>query len=396
METTATTTAIAVKEVQEIISKAPQILSENIASVDKAKAVGENLLDLVKKDGMSDLLDNQLSEYQSKVKTTIKVMNERRKGFTQLVDRFKKEFTTLESALDPMFNQVQSIRDSYAQKKIAEQREKERIAEMNRKRELELVELRRQISIQLKGFLVDYISTVKNGLNEMFEGYTLETISSADIAIKGTSEILPDGFLNRKKIVFGNNILTPDEITAEIRATKTPDLLSDFNAEFKQAIASEKRSLIDKLPSKKSELEEIAKAGAEEKKKLEAEAQNRKDEESARIRLEEEDAKAKASEEATITASGESANAMVTAQAEMSFSEAPKVKEGYEIVVKNSAAYLQIAQFWFEKEGKNLSMDKIERKTFAQMRAFCEAWALKSEEKITSPFIDYKETIKAK
>jgi len=396
METTATTTAIAVKEVQDIISKAPQILSENVASVDKAKAVGENLLDLVKKDGMSDLLDNQLSEYQSKVKTTIKVMNERRKGFTQLVDRFKKEFTTLESALDPMFNQIQSIRDSYAQKKIAEQREKERIAELNRKRELELVELRRQISVQLNGHLANYISAVKKGLYEMFEGYTLETIGGADIAIKGTSENLPGGFLDGIKIVYSSYLLTPDEISYEVGIAKTPELLASFNGEYKQAIAFEKRSLIDKLPSKKSELEEIAKASAEEKKRLEAEAQRRKEEEAERIRKEEEDAKVKAAEEAAVRASGEAANATVTAQAEMSFSEAPKVKEGYEIVIKNSAAYLQIAQFWYEKEGKNLSMDKIERKTFAQMRAFCEAWALKNEEKITSHFIDYKETIKAK
>lgn len=386
--------AINISEVQKVVSEAPDILAANETSVSRAKEAGQKLIALVETDGMSDLLDGQLSVYQAKIKSTVKAMNEKRKPFTQLVDQLKKRFTGLESELDPINSQIQSIRNSYAQKVIAEQKERERIAEAKRLKDIELIEVRGKINVLIRNLVGEYISSVKRGLNDMFEAYTLDTISGADIAINGTSEILPDGFVDKMQIPIQSTILTVDELSYEIGLAKTP-LLASLNAEFMQAIAAEKRSLIDKLPSKKSELEEIANADAEEKKRLEAEAKKRKDEEAERIRKEEQDAKDKAAEDVAVKTSGEVANATVSAQASMIFSDV-KVKEGYEIVIKNNAAYLQIAQFWFEKEGKNLTPDKIERKTFAQMRAFCESWALKSEEKINSPFIDYKETIKAK
>ena len=153
--------------------------------------------------------------------------------------------------------------------------------------------------------------------------------------------------------------------------------------------------MIDKLPSKKQELIEISRAGEEEKKRLEAEAQKRKDEEAKKIIADQEAARKEAEAKASVTASSEAATAIVTAQATMTF-DAPKVKESYKIEVTNNAAFLIIAQFWFEKEGKTLSQEKIERKTFAQMKSFCEDYATKNDEKINSPFINYVETIKAK
>jgi len=51
---------------------------------------------------------------------------------------------------------------------------------------------------------------------------------------------------------------------------------------------------------------------------------------------------------------------------------------------------------WFEKEGKSMAQDKINKVTFDRMRKFCEAHALKTGEMIVSPMVEYKPIYKAK
>lgn len=395
MEATTTLPAINIAEIQKVIGEAPSVLEANTTSVSKALAVGNNLLKLVETDGMSDLMDSQMANYQAKVKVTIKTMNENRKGFTQLVDKLKKEFTSLESALDPINTEIQNRRDAYATKKINEQKERERVALLQKQKDIEKIEVKRQAEVKLSEKFQDILTAQKNGMLDQFESYTLETIDSAEVGIKAISEAFTTESFNGISITITSSILTKEEVASIVADVKSRELFASFNEQFKQSVSAEKRTMIDKLPSKKQELIEISKAGEEEKKRLEAEAQKRKEEEAQKIIADQEAARKEAEAKASVTASSEAATAIVTAQATMTF-DAPKVKESYKIEVTNNAAYLIIAQFWFEKEGKTLSQEKIERKTFAQMKAFCEDYATKNDEKINSPFINYVETIKAK
>lgn len=394
METN-TLPAINIAEIQKVIGEAPSVLEANTTSVSKALAVGNNLLKLVETDGMSDLMDSQMANYQAKVKVTIKTMNDNRKGFTQLVDKLKKEFTSLESALDPINTEIQNKRDAYATKKINEQKERERVALLQKQKDIEKIEVKRQAEVKLSEKFQDILTAQKNGMLDQFESYTLETIDSAEVGIKAISEAFTTESFNGISITITSSILTKEEVASIVADVKSRELFASFNEQFKQSVSAEKRTMIDKLPSKKQELIEISKAGEEEKKRLEAEAQKRKEEEAQKIIADQEAARKEAEAKASVTASSEAATAIVTAQATMTF-DAPKVKESYKIEVTNNAAYLIIAQFWFEKEGKTLSQEKIERKTFAQMKAFCEDYATKNDEKINSPFINYVETIKAK
>jgi len=396
MEATTTLPAINIAEIQKVIGEAPAVLEANTTSVSKALAVGNNLLKLVETDGMSDLMDSQMANYQAKVKVTIKTMNENRKGFTQLVDKLKKEFTSLESALDPINNEIQNRRDAYATKKINEQKERERVALLQKQKDMVKIEVKRLAEVKFSEKFQEILSAQKSGMLEQFESYTLENIDSAEIGIKAISEAFTTEAFNKLTVAITSTVLSKEEVESIVADVKSRDLFMSFNEQFRQAVSSEKRSMVDKLPSKKQELVEISRAGEEDKKKLEAEVQKRKDEEAQKIIADQESARKEAEAKASVSASSESANAIVTAQATMSFTDAPKVKESYKINVTNNAAYLVIAQFWFEKEGKTLSQEKIERKTFAQMKAFCEDYATKNDEKISSPFITYVETIKAK
>jgi hypothetical protein len=150
----------------------------------------------------------------------------------------------------------------------------------------------------------------------------------------------------------------------------------------------------------KAESDRIANEAAEEKRKQDAaiEAQkelDRQEEEKKKLEESAEQARLNAEAEAQIKASGQRAGALVDTQADL-FSQAPKVKEGYSIQVLNQAAYLLLAQFWFEKEGKTLASDKFEAMTFSRIKVFCEKWAAKNEEFIESKLIKYEPIYKAK
>ena len=168
------------------------------------------------------------------------------------------------------------------------------------------------------------------------------------------------------------------------------EIRKDFEREITSCLKEDK----DKLPSKKAELIEISKAGVEEKKRLEEESIKRQQEEAAALLLQQQEMERKAQEEAAINASAATAGAMIDAS--VASSETPNVKEGYLITLKSTAGYLLLVQFWFEKEGKTMSVDKFEKFTFDRVKRFCEAYAVKNEEFIQSPLIEYQPIYKAK
>lgn len=189
------------------------------------------------------------------------------------------------------------------------------------------------------------------------------------------------------------------------------DQVKDLGSKSVDVIEYEYKALKDEymiIPSvfslavslEKTETERVNREKAEaERKRQEAERaeaeRKRQEAEAEKLRIESEIKQKDAQAEAFVTAAGQSASAYVDTQA-MLFEEAPKVKEGYSIKVLNPAAYLLIIQFWFEKEGRNLPMDKIEGKSIAQMKAFCEKHAVKTEELIVSPLLKYEPIYKAK
>lgn len=71
-----------------------------------------------------------------------------------------------------------------------------------------------------------------------------------------------------------------------------------------------------------------------------------------------------------------------------------QVRSGYNIAVTHPAGWVTIFQLWFEKEGKNLGVDVLGRKSLNQMKGWAEKHALKDGEKITSPYVKYEETFK--
>src|SRR5690606_13077322 len=129
--------------------------------------------------------------------------------------------------------------------------------------------------------------------------------------------------------------------------------------DFKAQMTEFRQTLVDRLPSKKAELEAMAIANAEEKERLEAQARQRQQEERERMEREAEEKRRR--EEAAIAMKQTEGETMALFSQEAAIAEAavekPETRQGYEIEVSHQAGYVQIFQLWYEQEGKGLPMD---------------------------------------
>lgn len=457
--TTEQSSAVKIEEFKALISNAPAALAENQNSCAKAIEAGNKLIELAKQ-GMNDILDVQLSAYINKIKTTKKAMNEKRSPFTQMMTVIAKEFTTLESSLDGPVDTLQGYRNQHATDTMKKRQEAERLAQLKLAKEQEAIEIEKLYRIAYSTASADYILKFKTEKTEWFNALTLANIDQASAIISQFDNNLSDSdFVFQVAISLIPQYHSIEEkvmITGNIARSLCYGALADF----KTSIADFKRELEDILPSKRNQLEETERLRLEdlEKQRVEAERQRLADEAAAeaarkaaaeadvakKLKLQEDARQAalkaeverqqneaaeierkriaaeqaeterqrqeaerkrqeaeaaiaaqQAEAAATVNATGQSVSAMVDTQANL-FTEAPKVKEGYNIKVLNPAGNLQLVSFWFENEGKKLPQDKIESMTFGRVKTFCEKYAVKNDVTIESKLLMYEPVYKAK
>lgn len=382
----------------EIIHRAPAILEDNTTRHDKAIHAGQNMLAQAEL-GMNDNLDSIMSQYLDKVRLTYKTINENRKPFTQIVQEVVKRFTSLESDLDPasktnIFFQIQTKRNQYAAAKIAEQQKREQEAREKLEKEKEKISIESFAENSLRQAVASYTAEFKRKMMNIFETLTLQNVDHGAEQFAGIEQINP-ALLPMPQTP--NYTYTKPEEVAMILVEKRNNeiLIAELKEGYRKEVVALRTELIDKLPSKKAELQAIAQAGAAEAERLKLEAENRKIEAAKKLAQEEADKAKQAQEDALAKEQAAQLDATVNVQAEL-FQEAPKVKEGCEIIVKNNAAWQLIFAFWWEREGKTLPTEKIEKMTLLRMKAFCENQAVKTGEEISSGLIEYKITYKAK
>lgn len=375
-----------------ILNSAPEILMQNQTSKSKATEAYLTIENLITDNGMSDFYDSELAKFVEKGKKTITSMNDRRKPVTQMIDLIKKEFTSLESDLKSTVDKAQSQRNAYATEKMKIKQEEDRQAALRLAKEKEIIEYRKSCEIAVSSYFTECASKIKSQFLNDFNSLTLENIDKA--GFESTSSNFDTYFYKGINLTFPDNSLLDKDTLDSIRSEFIDADYSAQKAQFKAEIQSQLRELVDKIPSKKAELQTLALADAAETERLLKEKEAREKDEADRIAKEAENKRKEAETAASVKAAGEQAAVLVDAQ--VGLFEAPKVVESYEIKLTNIAGYLMLIQFWFEKEGKSLPQDKFEKFTFARAKAFCENYAKKNDEFIKNPTIIYEPKYKAK
>lgn len=384
------------ENISTIVQAGPQSYQTNALSCQRCAEAGQQLLDEIERCGMSDDLDRRLAAYIEKTRKTVKAMNERRSPVTKLFDQVRAEFTILENTIDPTKKdtvpfRIAQYRNAYAAKK-REEAERRRQAELAAQELIKAKEgYRAAVEEDYRRSFNRLVTDSINQLTMLNNGVTLDNYTASFDTINGYQSTLPADWCPSSAVRLPYNI-SPDEAKA-IRNDVFQSLLPKFEEQFVFEVDEYRRDILDKLPSKKIELERMAEADAAEAARLKAEMAKREAEEAARKEQERQKAEAEAKQKAELDKSNaEMAGLFQMAKAEQVYT--PKAKVSKKIKVNDPAAFLGIVSLWWQREGCALSVDEL-AKIFKKQVTFCEKLATKEDIFVESAGLEYYDDVKA-
>lgn len=387
------------ENIQTIVSAAPQSYKDNQLSRENCEAAGQAILDAIVQGGMTDELDQQAAQYIEKARKTVKKMNERRSPVTKLFDDIRKEFTVMENAIDPTKTdtipyKLQQFRNQFAAKKRAEEEERRRKEYERQQAEAARTKMRQDIEDDFKQQFQSLVNRDCNALSAIDNAVTLDNYEASFKQVKDYSTELPADFLyNLHTLIRIPAGITVDEIRkAEIETKER--LAKQFKEQYEFEIDSTKQYIIDRLPSKKTNLERMAQASADEAARIKAEMEARQrkeaeEQEAERSRKEEEE-----KQKAEMARQQAEMESLFGQQAVVSSGYQPKVKVAQKINLLNPEGIMPILSMWWSKEGCQLTVEELS-KMFKKQIAFCERLA-KDGTFIENESVCYIDDIKAK
>ena len=349
------------ENIATIVKAGPQSYQTNALSCQRCAEAGQQLLDEIERCGMSDDLDRRLAAYIEKTRKTVKAMNERRAPVTKLFDQVRSEFTILENSIDPTKKdtvpfRIAQYRNAYAAKK-REEEERRRQAELAAQELIKAKEgYRAAVEEDYRRSFNNLVTGSINELTKINSGVNLDNYTAVFDTVTGYQSTLPADWCPPSAVRLPYN-LTPEE-AKEIRNVTFQRLLPNFEEQFVFEVDEYRREILDKLPSKKIELERMAAADATEAARLKAEM----------------------------------AGLFGMAKAEQVYT--PKAKVSKKIMVNDPSAFLGIVSLWWQREGCNLSVDEL-AKIFKKQVTFCEKLATKEDIYVENPGLEYYDDVKA-
>lgn len=402
METTTEVTVI--DRSLEVIATGGQILLSNTTRVDKALQIGDKILSDIEAAGgiLTPELDTRCLNYLANCSKAIKEMNDARKPITQMMDKLKGLFTEQEGRLDNKKPEskaatIQKYRDAYALKLQQEEDERRRQAEIEAKKNDEAINLRAECERRLQDYFLGHLTSKKQWLNTVFNsiGNILEDFDKDAEAFK--TAVLVYDWQHFSDFSFTYPAIHHTSVEVKnIVINVTAGRFEEFAAQYNTEIAEFHQQLITYLPSRKNELESLAKADDEQRKQIEAEQQRRQQEDEARIQREQEESRKAAEQQIELKASQDSVNNLFDKEAAIAVSvPKPEARNGFDIEILHPGAWPLIFQLWYTEEGSKLPIDKSEKVTLKAMKTFCESYAKKYGTKIESQYLKYNSAVKA-
>ncbi len=408
------TEIIKFEQVADTIQNAGNVFNQNKLSHDKALDAANKLIEQAKRGVSKDLYDLIANLVKTKIPATQKAMLERRKPITQIMDLLKKEFTKMESDLgkdSPTIVSLQKIMNDFAA-------EQERIRKENEAKIIEAQKKAQNLALIIpdcKTYFVerfnDFLFSDKDFINQkMNEIKTIEDLTKFEKWVSEYAVIY--GTFNN--IVFKKTYeyVSNEEFDAELKKIDFAAMQEQFRKQYVSEMEVFIKETIDKIPTKKQQIKDAL--DLQEKIKAEndeAEKKHLKDIEDKRIAEEkkriEEEKKAldilkqqeitKQNLQNIIQSSSASVQAKTAVQADLFSQVAPEVKVVYEytITIKNPIAWVELFQFWFENQAKELSEDKIANFTMGRIKKYAEKQA-ENKNTIISDNLEYNEIIKGK
>lgn len=394
-------TLVTSQNIQEVTSGAPAAYENNKLSHDRCIAFGQTLLEKVRVQGMSDELDREIAEYIERAKKTVKKMNDTRSPITKLFDEFRNVFTTMENEVSVNKSgtvpfQLQAERNKYAQQKMKEEEERRKAeeykmltAQAEAKMRLDLIEdFKRQFNTLVSGVLHD--------LEAMNASLTLENWDDVTGRIRSVSDTLPSSWINGLRTCLYSPYVSQTAFES-IRSSVCQELGLKFIEQFAWEVSSLRDSIVEKLPSKKKELEAAAQASEEEARRIQEEMKAREAAEAARREAERREAEEAERRQREMTAQMTEMSGLFDAAAASAPSAQTRATVKKKINPLNPEAFPVLLGFWWDGVGRHMSVEELS-KMFKTVITYCEKRAndKTDPEFLESEHIEYVDDVKAK
>lgn len=401
MATQESTALVKQENIQAIVQSAPKAYETGKISHDKCLEFGNALLKKIEENGgLNDELDAQVADYLVRVGTTLKKINDTRTPVTRLFDDIKKVFTALENDIDKTKTgtlpfRLQALRNAYAKQKFEEEERKRKEEEERQRIALLKNKYIQDVREDYRRLLNEAINHSCRTLTELDNNVTLDNYQKTYQFIDDFQTELPlEWFKNLKHNIGIPNFPISIEELRQIEVNIKQDLHKEFSEQYLFEIEGTKLYILERLPSKKANLEKIAKANAEEAARLKAEIEANMAKETARI---EEERKQREQEQQRKSEAAQQMNEMnsLFAMAEAAQPVAKtSVKVSKKIEIVNANGIVPIINLWFAREGVNLELEEL-CKIFKKQITFCEKLA-KEDIFIEDKNIRYVDDVKAK
>jgi len=402
MATQVSTALVKQENIQAIVQYAPKAYETGKISHDKCLEFGNALLKKIEENGgLNDELDAQVADYLVRVGTTLKKINDTRTPVTRLFDDIKKVFTTLENDIDKTKTgslpfRLQALRNAYAKQKF-EEAEKKRKEEEARQRAIAVKnQYIQDVKNDYRRLISEAISNSCKTLMDLDNNVTLENYQKTYDFVDDFQIELPLEWYKELKHTIGipNIPISIDELR-QIEIDVKNELYKEFSEQYLYEIESTKVYVLERLPSKKINLEKMAKANVEEAERMRQAMEVNKAKEAERMEAERKQREQEQQRKAEATQQmNEMNNLFAMAEAAQPVAKT-SVKVSKKIEILNVNGILPIIHMWFSQEGCNLGTDEL-AKIFKKQITFCEKLANSKDEFIDDKNIKYVDDVKAK
>lgn len=397
-------TVISQENVQIIAQNAPQMYNDCKVSHDKCLAAGQNLLAKINACGgkLNDELDQECATYIERVKKTLKKMNDARSPLTKMLDEFKTVFTTMENDVNVTKTstipaQVQALRNAFAAEKRAEE-ERRRQEEY---RKIQAENARRQFRDSVReDYHRFFDATINSAINQLTETFSNITLENFDL-LANTIKLFDCKLSDEWSASWSPMLRFPLEISRDECKKIMEEVRKELDPSFKEQYAFDvegtRDDMITRLPSKKRELEAIAKAGAEEAERRRAEIAAREAEEARRREEERQVREEEERKRAELAKQNSEMEGLFGEAAASNPTYIPKTSVKKRVNVLNVEGFSVIFSLWWAQVGCHLTMDEL-AKTFKTQVTYCEKVANDKSNPLLleSEHIEYVDEVKAK
>ncbi|MGM9873199.1 MAG: hypothetical protein ACI30X_07065 [Muribaculaceae bacterium] len=388
------------QNVQTIAELAPQSYKDNELSHDRCLQVGNQLLARVQREGMNDELDIDIAKFIEKTKVTIKKMNGKRTPVTQLFDRIRSAYTSLENDIDPakvdtVPNVLQSYRNAYAKKKHDE--EVRRMREEAARQAKEFARARYRSDVE-DDFVRQFNALVNNSINELIHMDKIVNLDNYELVFDGVKEYicqLPETWLQKLR----SGAPRPSELSSDDCRTIVAEVFAlvanRFKEQYTYEVGATRDEILEHLPSKKIELQRIAQASADEAAAIKANMEAREREEAQRKEAERLEREKQEEEAKKLAAQKQEMDSLFGAPAESLEIYKPKTQVKKVVVINSVDDVMKVLAFWWSQEGCTKSIDEL-CKEFKKQITYANTVANARDKQLFIDGVTYEDEVKAK